>query len=393
MKGENLMKKILFVINNLEIGGVQSSLLNLIEEIKALYDVTILTFYYNRNYLTRVPSDIKIISLNSPFKYLGMSNNQAKKNIFSFIGRSFFYLLTRLFGRHFAIKLMSLFQKKLKGYDYAISFLHEGDPKLFYGGTNEFVLNKVESVYKVTWLHCDFTKMNAVNSNTKNVYDKFDKIVACSNGCKKAFLTCYPEMDCKTIVIRNCNNYPRILKLSEKSIEFNKDVVNILTVARLSEEKRIDRGLYAIKYCIEKGLKINYHIIGGGNKEKYLVNLSNELKINENVYFYGNQSNPYQYIKNADLLLVTSEHEAAPMVINEAVFLGVPILSTETLSSYEMITEKKVGIVCKNNQESITKALYSFLTNRDYFETLKIEISKLEFSNLNIIDDFKRFFN
>lgn len=387
------MKKILFVINNLEIGGVQSSLLNLIEEIKALYDVTILTFYYNRNYLTRVPSDIKIISLNSPFKYLGMSNNQAKKNIFSFIGRSFFYLLTRLFGRHFAIKLMSLFQKKLKGYDYAISFLHEGDPKLFYGGTNEFVLNKVESVYKVTWLHCDFTKMNAVNSNTKNVYDKFDKIVACSNGCKKAFLTCYPEMDCKTIVIRNCNNYPRILKLSEKSIEFNKDVVNILTVARLSEEKRIDRGLYAIKYCIEKGLKINYHIIGGGNKEKYLVNLSNELKINENVYFYGNQSNPYQYIKNADLLLVTSEHEAAPMVINEAVFLGVPILSTETLSSYEMITEKKVGIVCKNNQESITKALYSFLTNRDYFETLKIEISKLEFSNLNIIDDFKRFFN
>ena len=91
--------------------------------------------------------------------------------------------------------------------------------------------------------------------------------------------------------------------------------------------------------------------------------------------------------------MVTSEHEAAPMVINEAVFLGVPILSTETLSSYEMITEKKVGIVCKNNQESITKALYSFLTNRDYFETLKIEISKLEFSNLNIIDDFKRFFN
>ena len=89
------------------------------------------------------------------------------------------------------------------------------------------------------------------------------------------------------------------------------------------------------------------------------------------ITFYGNQANPYPYIKQADLLLIPSLHEAAPVVIDEAICLGWPIFSTETISAKEMILDRKVGFVCKNDQESLTESLQKVLMDKEQVENLK----------------------
>lgn len=97
--------------------------------------------------------------------------------------------------------------------------------------------------------------------------------------------------------------------------------------------------------------------------EQSLRETAEAEQIKDAVRFYGQQSNPYPYMAGADLLLMTSFHEAAPMVIEEAVSLGVPVLTTRTTSSEEMVLAARAGWVCENEQSALTAALIGILSD------------------------------
>ena len=64
------MKRILFIIDNLYIGGIQKSLVELLNAIKDSYDITVLCFDYSSNGNYALPQSVKIIEGD---KYLKMS--------------------------------------------------------------------------------------------------------------------------------------------------------------------------------------------------------------------------------------------------------------------------------------------------------------------------------
>ncbi len=384
------MKKIIFVINNFETGGVQKSLLNLLLEIHDKYEITLLTFFGNDEFEKSLPKDIKVIKLKNSFRQLGLSSTHIKNKSFLYAERIFYVTVTKFFGRSFAIRLMSLFKKKYKGYDVAISYIHEASQKSLYGGCNEFVLNMVKAKKKVGWLHCDFSLCGANNPRSKEIYSKFDTIVACSEGCRKAFLKCLPEFEEKTVSIRNCNDYEQIKNLAGDGIKFDKEYFNIVTVARLSKEKGIERALEAVNACIKQGFKMKYHIVGSGDKELFLKQRVTELSLGDAVVFYGNRQNPYPYIKNADLFLLCSYHEAAPMVFDEAACLGVPVLATETTSTYEMLQKTGNGVVCKNEQVDLTNTLLEIVSQQERLNEIKNNLANETFDNNNSINMFQQ---
>ena len=90
--------------------------------------------------------------------------------------------------------------------------------------------------------------------------------------------------------------------------------------------------------------------------------------------------NPYGYIKAADLLLIPSYSEAAPLVIAEAAGLGTPILSTETSSAKEMIEQTELGWVCDNSIEGITDMLKQLVSD---YDNLKIRKACCKSQKLN----------
>lgn len=384
------MKKIIIVINNFEIGGVQKSLVNLLKEIHNKYEITVLTFFGNEEFEKNIPDDVKIIKPKSGICQLGMSARHLKGKPFLYIERMVCVALTKLFGRSFVIKLMCFGRKKYKDYDVAISYIHEGPQKNLYGGCNEFVLKMIEAKKKFGWLHCDFNLSGANNNQSKRIYADFDGIIACSEGCRKAFVKCIPQFDNKTVSVQNCNDYRQIRMLAGNGIKYDKEYFNIVTVARLSEEKGIERALEAVHKCVEKGYKIKYHIVGSGDREAFLQNKVVELKIDDNVIFHGNQLNPYPYIKNADLFLLTSYHEAAPIVFDEASCLGVPILATETTSTDEMIKDGRRGFVCENKQSDINAKLLELVSGIGKINDIKTHLETITFNNLETIEKFNK---
>jgi glycosyltransferase involved in cell wall biosynthesis len=253
---------------------------------------------------------------------------------------------------------MNLSQKKITGYDVVISYLHNSKNTSFYGGCNDFVLNCVDAPRKVTFLHCDYVKCGAHTAENAKQYARFDVIAACSNGCREVFVNALPELEYKTITVRNCHDFDAIRMLANQSpVDMDSQYVNIVTVARLSKEKGVLRAIEAIASLGDMKEKIRYFIVGAGSQQLEIEKRIEELNLSHIVTVCGALANPYGYMKSADLLLIPSYEEAAPMVIDESASLGTPILSTFTSSAEDMITKREFGWVCENSLEGIVKDL------------------------------------
>lgn len=107
-----------------------------------------------------------------------------------------------------------------------------------------------------------------------------------------------------------------VLIAKAENISLPSDKLNIVTVARFGKEKGVLRAIRAVSKLEKKDL-LKYYIIGDGTEFEQAKALIDELKLSENVTLLGEKENPYGYIKAADLLLIPSYSEAAPMVIGE----------------------------------------------------------------------------
>lgn len=388
-----MQKKIIIISNNLHIGGVQKALVNLLWNIRGRYDVTLLLFSKEGEYLQEIPPEVKLITTPSAYRFLGMT----RSDVHCFgdkIGRSFFAAISRLFGRKYAIALMRIGQKKLNGYDVAISYLHNAGDKAFFGGCNDFLLNHVRAETKITFLHCDYIRSGANTPDNNRMYTRFDVIAACSQGCADTFLKCNPELAKKVVIVPNCHRFDDIRgKALEEPVRLSDKKLNIVTIARLGNEKGVERALMAIADLGTKKELLQYYVIGDGVQRKVIEQLIKENGLATCVTLCGSLANPYGYLKAADLLLIPSYSEAAPLVVGEAVCLGTPILSTETSSAREMIEKNGFGWVCENSTNAIGNALHSLLMDDKVLTDVKCRLSEQTIDNSVAISSFFRLMN
>src|SRR5690606_9194428 len=94
-------------------------------------------------------------------------------------------------------------------------------------------------------------------------------IATVSEGCRNNFLKNLSHLSDKTYVVRNCNNFNEILKKSNDTPIYyrNDGIFNIITVARLSNEKGLLPVIKVIKDLVNKNYNVKWHLIGQGPLE------------------------------------------------------------------------------------------------------------------------------
>lgn len=384
------MKKILIVNNNMHIGGVQKALVSLLWNIRDRYDITLLLFHEGGAYADQIPPEVKVVTARSGYRYLGMPQSDARNSL-ERLKRNFYAAIARIFGRKTAVSLMKLGQKPVEGYDVAISYLHNSADKSFYGGCNDFVLNHVRGAKKVAFLHGDLTLCGGNTPSNNRQYAAFDTIAACSQGCADAFLSVNPHLARKVMVVPNCHRFDQIREMADAApVVLTDDKINILTVARLGTEKGVERAVEAIAGLGNLKDRIHYYIVGGGNQKQLLLDTIEKERLHGCVTLCGQKENPYGYMKAADLLLIPSRSEAAPLVIGEAACLGTPILSTATSSAYEMIETTGFGWVCENNVQGMTDMLAKLLAEPGQLEAAAQNLAGRAFGNRDAIIRFEK---
>ena len=155
------------------------------------------------------------------------------------------------------------------------------------------------------------------------------KIACVSNGIKDECVEIYHlnrnyiRTIYNPIIIGEINNKANIL-----SEEIQKCKPYMLVVGRLSREKRQDRAIE----IFNKGRffeKFNLVICGVGDLEDDLRRQAIEIEKPESIHFVGWQSNPYNWMKNSELVLCTSEKEGFPMNLVEAFSCGAKVVSSD----------------------------------------------------------------
>lgn len=160
----------------MKVGGVQKSLYNLLWGVSEEYDITLYLFSKSGEYIDHLPPNVQVQTCTSLFRFLGISQAESKNRLSDELTRGVLAALCKLFGRSFVIRLISLSQKPLaEEYDVAISYLQNGDIHSFYGGVNEFVLQKVRAKKKISFLHCDYENCGANYPQNNELYLAFDK--------------------------------------------------------------------------------------------------------------------------------------------------------------------------------------------------------------------------
>lgn len=362
-------KSILFVIDNMKIGGIQKNMLNLLVELHDKFDITLCVFYPEGEYMSLIPNDVKVISPKSAFRYIGMSHKEAKRNLGTLIARTYYYGIMRLFGNKRLYKAMLRTQKPLGSFDYAISGMQSAVAGVFYSGCNEFILEKVEAKEKIAYIHCDYLKSGIDNEYNRSVYRQLDKVLVPNRSNYEQFMSVFPDMEGKVFIVNNFCNYQEVAEKAQVgTVSYDADKTNIVTIARISPEKGIDRAIKVFEQLKEEGYAFTYHVIGGGGNYDELCAYIKERGLSEHIYLHGYDSNPYKYLVNADLFLLPSRNEAAGLVIDEARSLGVPVLSTRTVAAEETMAQHDCGWVCENSDEGILTALRELL---DHQETIK----------------------
>jgi len=355
---ENKKKSILFVVDNMKIGGIQKNMLNSLIALREVFDITLCIYNPTGAYMGSIPEDVKLVFPDAAYQTLGMSNAETLKKPMTFIRRTFYYIIMKLFGNGVMYQKMLKHQRHLGTYDYAVSGMQAAVEGVFFSGCNELILEKVKAKQKIAYIHCDYILSGIDNPYNRSVYRRLDKILVPNYSNREQLISAMPEIGDRTFIVNNFCNYEEVReKANCGTVSYSSDVVNVVTIARISPEKGVDRAISVFKRLKDEGYRFAYHVIGGGVGYGELSNFVAANNLSDCVFLHGYDNNPYKYLKNANLFLLPSRNEAAGLVIDEARCLGVPVLSTRTVAAEETIAQHSCGWVCENSEEGIYSSL------------------------------------
>lgn len=378
-------KKILLINSHFGMGGIESALVNMANELCEYYDVELFLYYPEGPMKERLDSRIKIIQPSRAIKALGMSVSEvlASKSVFLILFRIFGAVWSHVFNNRFPIWIATKLQPKLKGYDLAVAYRQENSKSELASGYVRVLDRCVEAEKKAAWIHFDATFFKENNIFNRRYYEKIDKVIGVSKAVSEAFKKMNPSLAEKTDYCYNFFNQDVILENAEKNqkTKFPENKFICFSASRLSKGKGIERTISAISKTMHEHKDIMWYIAGDGPQKESIEEAIKKENLADRIVLLGNLKNPYPYIKNSDLFLLTSYHEAAPMVYMEAKILKVPVFSTRTLSVDELLKDGTEDFVCENTEEAIRDKFREIAENRAAVAQAKKHLEEYSVNN------------
>lgn len=335
--------KILFFIHDLSYGGAEKVLVNLVNNMDFnKFDITVQTMFDIGVHRDKLESHVKYIP---GYKHMFRGNTY------------FFQLFTPKY-------LYKMFIKN--DYDIIISYL-EGPPARIISGCSK------ENTKKVCWIHIQLDEINKYKAGfrslkeTNECYNSFNQLVFVSKTVKESFLKNVKGISNNITVLYNTNETSQIIEKSKEEISdifFDKNVVNICSVAKITETKGFDHLAHVHKKLINEGLKHHIYILGVGEQREEIEKYLDFNKLTDTFTFLGFKDNPYKYVANCDLYICSSHREGFSTAVTEALIVGTPVVSTLCSGAQELLGyNNEYGLVVENSEEGIYEGLKYMLTN------------------------------
>ena len=339
------MKKIVVVANQMVIGGIEKSLIELLSFLTRSYDVTLILSSVGGDLFSKIPGKVKV----------KLMWDKKKCTKFKLLKCKFLaggLKCCRNYAQECNL-LTKIYDKEKNKYDLAIAY---GTPVSL---PNYYVINNISSRKRIMYIHNDVKEINISTRLSENIYRRFDKFVAVSESARKSFIDFFPYLKDKVIVLENLINRNEIMQLSKEPLEknFSNDYIHICTVGRIEFEKGQDIIPTVLQLLKKDNLKVKWHLIGDGSIKKNIQKKALNFDVSDMIIFEGFQQNPYKFISCSDIYVQTSRQEGFGITLKEAKCLNKIIITTNFPCAYEQIVDNQTGFIVSYDSVQIAGAI------------------------------------
>ncbi|WP_085990889.1 glycosyltransferase [Oceanobacillus senegalensis] len=372
--------KLLFIISNINIGGPQKSLLALLDKLDYnLFDVSIyvlkpggrLKKYYNKK-VKFLETDELVTAATLPSENtISYLKTFIKKRKFKmFIGALRALLNHILLRKNMNQERQKFWEKNADAiprlndyYDLAFGIL---------GLSTYFMLDAVEANQKFHWIRSDTRILNRDTKIDASYYKKLDGALSVSKECAEIFIEMYPFMKERIEVFYNYipESFYKRLDYDETLMKTEDNYIKLVTVTRLDPLKGIEMAIESCKYLVDRGFKIKWFILGDGKFRAEIEKMIVEKGIKDSFILLGFQLNTLSFIKDADIFVHPSRTEGKSNAVDEAKFVGKPIVVTNYDTVAEQIEHGVTGLICSMSGEEIANSIEKIINNNDLRENL-----------------------
>lgn len=334
------MKRILFLIHDLNHGGAEKVLVNLVNHLdRSKFDITVIALFgggINEQFLK--PD----IHYKAVFPKAFPGNSHVMKQ---FSPR----LLHKLFVK--------------EHYDIEVSYLEGPSTRIVSGCADR-------TTKLVSWVHCTMSSKKEIAASfrsereAKDCYDCFDRMVFVSGSVREAFLRHCP-LSTRTCVLYNTNETDQILALKDEPVEenvFPDGEIRLCGVGKLIPTKGFDRLARIHKRLRDEGYPVHSYVLGIGPEKEKLEAYLAEHHLENSFTLLGYRTNPYKYVAKCDLFVCTSFAEGFSTAATEALIVGTPVCTVEVSGMKEMLGEHdEYGVVTENSEEALYQGIKRLL--------------------------------
>lgn len=372
------MKKLLFCVYGLGIGGIEKCLVNLINALPVeRYDVDILLMNPEYDFRDQLRRPVRFLPL---FDYVAnvhdtMPEIRRRGGVLRNPGLALRWCLFRLelkFGR----KPWRWFRKLPEHYDVAVAY-SQNDLSAYY------VIDKVRADRKVFWYHNGaYERSGWQYERDRRYYSKFDYAAAVSTDCADVLRERFDFAPGRLIVLRNICDAEAIRTRAEAFApdSFCDGPYHIVTVGRMTAEKGAPLAVEACRMLRDRGFDICWHWVGDGNQSDAIRKTIAGYGLEDRFILEGNQENPYPYIKNADIYVQPSHYEAYSTTVTEARVLGIPIVTTDVGGMRDQLTDMENGLIVPIDPAAIAGAAERLLTDEALRRSFAKRLQSEDFS-------------
>lgn len=388
------MKKILFVINSLTIGGSEKSLISLLNLLDLTkFQVDLMMFKKGGEFDQYIPDEVNVIEEPEYYKYLTSPKKftLTKKIKFKYhrLKTSFNIRFYRWKKRIIQIEqILYKSQREVlepldKEYDVAIAY-SQGMPTYF-------VVDKVKAKKKLAWINCDYVNTMYDKELDRFYYNKIDKIIVVSKSIQDSIGDKFPYYKNKLELILDIVNPQLIEEMAEDEVLVTElkgsTCLNILTVGRLiTHHKGYDTAVKAAKLLMDHQYKFKWFVVGEGSDRIEIEKLIEENGLNAHFILLGKRVNPYPYMKQCDLYVQPSKKEGFGLTVVEAKILKKPIVCTNFNTARELISHGHDGLIVGHSEQELFLGIKKYIEDDQFKNTVLNQLNhQIQYSSIHEI--------
>ncbi|RYX87942.1 glycosyltransferase [bacterium] len=325
------MEKVVFVMHRFRTGGTEKMFINIADQIHQ-YEIylVILEDDYDNVY-QEIPEHVTVVNFKNFKTIRYLRKIKSKFNLA--------YPILNVIIFFFQIFCI-LFKVKIK-------------PNITINFSDTFSTLFITYIFKgrmMSWIHLNprVVRLSRLNKLYNFYYNKCNKIICICNSQKELFLQLFNSIDpAKVKVVYNTIDISLIdKKITEPVKNLNGDYM--LMVSRLDNRSKdfitVIKAYYLI--WLQNKLFLPLVIVGEGPDRVMIKDFIESLSLGDNIILVGNDVNPYKWMKNASVFIFSSRSEGFGLVLLEAMYCGVPIISTDCeVGPREILQNGKYGVL------------------------------------------------